>query len=114
MSKDDGIYLGHMLDLADKALTKLRGKSRADFDHDENLQMALTLILQNLGEAARHVSSAGKNALAHLPWKQIVGMRNRIVHDYLHVDYDIVWDVVTVDLPGLADDLRKSLPAASP
>jgi uncharacterized protein with HEPN domain len=45
-----------------------------------------------------------------IPWNRIVGMRNKVVHDYLSVDYDLVWDVVTVNLPQLVADLSKIVP----
>ncbi len=54
-----------------------------------------------IGEAARLVSPEGRSQLSSIPWREITGMRHKIVHDYLNVDDDIVWTVVTVDLPEL-------------
>src|SRR5438046_4301716 len=98
MQKDDLVYTGHMLDMAPKAADKVAGKTRAEYDEDENLRMALAHLIQVIGEAARHVSPEFCRSHATIPWKQIIGMRHRVVHDYLHVDYDIVWAVVSVDL----------------
>jgi uncharacterized protein with HEPN domain len=114
MQKDDVVYTGHMLDTARKATCKVVGKTRAEYDGDENLRMALAHLIQVLGEAARHVSSAMQQAHAEIPWKQIIGMRHKVVHDYLHVDYDIVWAVVTIDLPPLIIDLEKFVPRLVP
>ena len=86
------------------------GKTRGEFDQDENLRMALAHLIQTLGEAARRVSPAFQQIHPEIPWKQIVGMRHKVVHDYLHVDYDIVWGVVTVDLSSLIADLEKVVP----
>jgi uncharacterized protein with HEPN domain len=107
MQKDDFVYTGHMLDTARKATSKILGKTRAEYDQDENLRLALAHLIQTLGEAARRVSPAFQLAHPEVPWKQIVGMRHRVVHDYLHVDYDIVWAVVTTDLPPLIAQLES-------
>jgi len=100
------VYIGHMLDMARKAMEKVQGKSREDFDEDENLRMAIALLIQVIGEAARRVSPVFQQETSHIPWKKITGMRHKLVHDYMHVNYDIVWDVVNVELPRLAQELE--------
>ena len=110
MRKDDLVYVGHMSDMARKALEKNAGKSRSKYDGDETLRMALAHLVQVIGEAARHVSPEFQEAHPGIPWRAIIGMRNKIVHDYLHVDYDLVWDVVAVDLPPLIAELDKVVP----
>lgn len=107
MTKDDRVYVGHMLDLARKAVALLGSKSRAEFDRDEATLLALTHLVQTLGEAARHVSGGFQESHASVPWKEIVGMRNKVVHDYLDVNPDIVWDVVKNELGSLIDKLEK-------
>jgi len=113
MHKDDLVFAGHMLDTARKAAGKVAGKTREDYDRDENLRMALAHLIQILGEAARHISPAFQNSHAEIPWKQIIGMRHKVVHDYLHVDYDIVWAVVNGDLAPLIAQLEKFVPPLS-
>ena len=105
MSPRDAVYVGHMLDMALKAVQKVRGLTRSDFDSDENLRLALTRLIQVIGEAARQVSPAYTAAHPEVPWRDIVGMRHKIVHDYLAVDEDVVWQVVSSDLPQLARHL---------
>jgi len=107
MAKDDLVYIGHMLDMAEKALQLALGKSRADFDSDEALAFGLTYLVQVIGEAARRVGPDLTAAHPEVPWRAIVGMRHRVVHEYLHVDRDIVWDVVTKELVPLVEALRK-------
>ncbi|MEQ1761320.1 MAG: HepT-like ribonuclease domain-containing protein [Vicinamibacterales bacterium] len=101
MSPRDAVYIGHMLDMASKATGKVRGLTREDFDKDENLRLALTRLVQVIGEAARQVSGECAARYPAVPWREIVGMRHKIVHDYLAVDEDVVWQVVTKDLPEL-------------
>ncbi len=109
MQRDELAYVGHMLDMSRKALAKLEGKRRHDYDEDENLRLALAHLVQVIGEAARQVSLTFRDAHPEIPWMEIVGMRSKIVHDYLNVDEDVVWEVVTGDLPPLALALERIL-----
>lgn len=110
MSKDDAVYLGHMLDMARKAVGKTRGIPRAAFDRDENLRLALAHLIQIIGEAARRVSPELRQRHPEIPWSAIIGMRHKVVHDYLDVDEDIVWDVAAVDLPEIVLALERIIP----
>jgi uncharacterized protein with HEPN domain len=107
MPRDDAVYVEHMLETARNAVGKVERKSRADFDADENLRLALAHLIQILGEAASRVSSAFRETHPEIPWSEVIGMRHKIVHDYLGLDYDIVWEVVTRDLPILAGKLER-------
>ena len=110
MPKSDMVYLGHMYDTACDALERMKGKRRADFDSDINLQLALVYLVQTLGESARRITEPTRQAHPTIPWPQIVGMRHKIVHDYMSVDLDIVYEVVTRDLPVLVTELEKIVP----
>jgi uncharacterized protein with HEPN domain len=113
MSPRDLVYVGHMLDMARKAVVKVQNLSRETYDADENLRLALTHLVQVIGEAARRVSREFTAAHPEIPWEDIVGMRHKVVHDYLGVDEDIVWEVVTEDLPKLVETLDPLVPPAS-
>lgn len=89
MFKDDWIYIGHMLDMSRKAVNAVAGKSRSDYNDDEILRMALAHFIQVIGEAARKVSPEFQAAYPQIPWREIVGTRHRIVHDYLNIDEDL-------------------------
>jgi uncharacterized protein with HEPN domain len=107
----DALYLGSMLDTIEKALELLGDRGRGEYDGDEALRLAMAHLVQTIGEAARRVSDEARQRYPAVPWRQIVGMRHRIVHDYLDVDFGIVWQVVTADLPRLLPDLRKTVEA---
>ena len=111
MQKDDMVYVGHMLDMAEKATAKVRGSERSEYDQDENLRLALAHLVQVIGEAARRVSTRFQQAHPEVPWRSIIGIRHKVVHDYLEVDYDIVWGVATVDLPVLVAQLKNIVSA---
>jgi len=110
MPKDDVLYFGHMLDAARGACAAIEGINREAFDADDNLRLAQAHRIQIIGDAARRVSPAGRRADSEIPWRQITGMRHRIVHDYLNVQYNIVWEVVRQDLPALIAALEKFVP----
>ncbi len=110
MPKDDWVYVGHMLDMASKVVEKTSSDSRAQFDADENLRLAVTHLLQVIGEAASHVSSDFRNQHNQIPWKAIIGMRQKVVHDYMNVDEDIVWDTARSEVPSLVERLAAILP----
>ena len=112
MSPRDPVYVGHMLDMARKAVAKTEGVNRDVYERDENLRLALTHLVQVIGEAARHVSREFCNEHPEIPWQEIVGMRHKVVHDYLGVDEDIVWQVVTTDLPKLIPLVERLVPPA--
>jgi uncharacterized protein with HEPN domain len=103
----DELYLGHMLDLARKAAALACGKNRAEYEQDEALRLALLHLVQTIGEAARRVSAGFQSAHPEVPWRQVIGMRHKVVHDYLDVDFGIVWDVVTGELPELTAVLQR-------
>ncbi len=110
MSRDDLVYVGHMLDMVQKAISKVKGTTREQFDADENLRLALTHLIQLIGEAARRVSDEFRSSHPQIPWPAIVGMRHKVVHDYMNVDEDIVWDTAAEELAPLAAELEKLIP----
>jgi uncharacterized protein with HEPN domain len=97
-----------MLDAARKAHGKVAAITRAQFDADENLRLAVTHLLQIIGEAARGVSEGGRGAYASIPWKAVVGMRHKVVHDYFGVDEDVVWNTARNELPPLIGALQAT------
>lgn len=105
--RDNRVYVGHMIDMANKAINFVEGMGREDFDNNELLRLSLTHLLQVIGEAARQVSPDFRSAYPTIPWKAVVGMRSKVVHDYLDVDEDVVWDTVKNDLPFLILELKK-------
>lgn len=112
MPKDDWVYVGHMLDMSLQSQEILSGKNRADYDREVVLRLALTHLVQVIGEAAQQTSKEFQDLYPQVPWREIIGMRHRIVHDYLNVDEDIVWEVVQNDLPRLVSILKNIIPPA--
>ena len=105
---DDIVRLRHMLDAALKALEFVAGRNRGDLDADEQLSLSLTRLLEIIGEAAGKVSEQGRKSCPEIPWPQVVGMRNRLIHGYFEVDLDEIWRTVQEDLPLLISQLQKT------
>ncbi len=110
MSKaDDVVRLRHMLDAVRKVIELTRTSERTDLDKDEKLALAVVRLLEILGEAAKKVSQKCRQDYPAIPWRQIAGARDRLIHGYFDVDLDIVWKIVSVDLPPLVAQLEKAL-----
>lgn len=98
-----------MLDAAKEASSFARDKSREDLDGDRMLVLAILKDLEILGEAANQVSVEAQEEYSDIPWKDIVRMRNRLIHGYFDIDYDIIWKTITEDLPSLIKSLKGIL-----
>jgi uncharacterized protein with HEPN domain len=98
-----------MLDHAREAVEMVRGRSRADLDTDRQLNLSLVRLVEVIGEAANRVPDDFRSRHPQVPWRQTVGMRNRMVHGYDVIDFDILWSVLQKDLPPLIGVLEKIL-----
>ena len=103
------VCLRHMRDHAREAVELARGKTRADLDRDRKFELALTRLVEIIGEAATRVSPATCAQHPAIPWPEILGLRNRIVHGYDKINLDILWNVVADDLPPLIEKLEAIL-----
>ncbi len=102
--RGDAERVAGMLEAAEK-LEAQGAKGRDLFDQDEIVQLALVHLVQIIGEAASRVSDDLRRRHPEIPWRQVVGMRNRVVHGYFEVDLDLLWAVVTLDVPKLRAQL---------
>lgn len=98
-----------MLEAAQHALLFAQGRSRIDLEVDAMFRRATIHCLQEIGEAAAQVDEPTRLAIPQLPWKQIVGMRHRLVHVYFAINLDLVWEVVVRDLPPLVEAVEAAL-----
>lgn len=87
----------------------IQGCNREDLDNDRKLNRSLVRLLEIVGEAASQTSEETRRLHAEWPWNQIVGLRNRLIHGYNEVDFDILWTVLMEDLPPLITQLKRAL-----
>lgn len=110
MSEHDLTRLRDMLDMAQRVQRLVAGKSRPMLEADDML-LGLAVIrgLEVIGEAASKVTSDLQTAYPQVPWKQMIGMRNYLIHAYMNVDLDIVWDSATQSIAELIPQLETIL-----
>ena len=111
MPRDDSAYLLDMLLAARDALSFTEGMSFENFVRDRRTQLSVLKSLEIVGEAAVQVSEDIRRANPDIPWRQIVGMRNRLVHTYFDIDLPLVWDTVHHDL---SDPIARLEPVVPP
>ena len=91
--RDDSVPMRHMLDHAREVVVMVHDRTRPELDADRMFQLALTRLIEIIGEAAARVTPAGQAQYTDIPWPKIVSTRNRIIQGYDTVDYDVVWDI---------------------
>lgn len=109
MPRSDQDRLRHMLEAAQKAMALVEGLTLDDLKADEVRALAVTHLLEILGEAAKGVSQQTQAAKPELPWSQMAATRDRLIHGYFAVDLDIIWQIVQDDLPPVVEGLRDLL-----
>jgi uncharacterized protein with HEPN domain len=105
-------YLQHILDEADYLLRNSAHLTREEFLADETRRRAFVRSLEIIGEAAKKVPNAIRETLPAIEWKAMAGMRDRLIHDYFGVDYELVWDVLKEKIPGLREQVASAIKGA--
>jgi uncharacterized protein with HEPN domain len=95
MRAEDRVRLRHMVEAAESAVQFLAGRQRPDLDQDRMLLFAVVRAIEVLGEAASQVSAETRDTHAGIPWRAIIGMRNRLIHAYFEINTETVWQTVT-------------------
>jgi len=103
MIKNDRVYLDHILEAIDKIQNFTNEISRFDFDRNVMIQDAVIRNVEIIGEATKKISKSLRLSHQEIPWTEIAGMRDKLIHDYFDVDIDVVWKTIEVDLPLLKE-----------
>jgi uncharacterized protein with HEPN domain len=109
MMKDNSVYLHHIVDAIERVERHLAGITREEFFEAELVQDGVVRQLEIIGEAARNLPEGFREEHPDIPWGQIVGMRNRLIHAYFQVDLAIVWEIAELDLPVLRSHIESIL-----
>ena len=104
----DDVRLQHMQDAAKKAVHHSKNRNRSDLDNDEMYALAMVRLVEIIGEAAKHVSQTTRDLYPNVTWRDIAGTRDRLIHAYFDVNYDILWQILSHDLPVLIEQLGES------
>ena len=109
MLNRDYVRLQHMLDASQAAISHLLDKNRNDFDHNRLLLNGVVRELEILGEAASRISQTVREQFPFLPWREMISLRNRLIHAYFDVNNQAIWLVVKESLPPLILQLEAIL-----
>jgi uncharacterized protein with HEPN domain len=106
-AKNDTIFLVHILDSIEKIEKYISGVSRSSFNNDTLVQDGIIRQLEVIGEAVKNISSAIRDVNDHIPWQDIAGMRDKLIHHYFGVDIDQIWETVKGDIPILKASIQS-------
>ena len=109
MEKDDTVYLRHILDAITTIQEYLQGVNEEKFKATRLLQDGVIRQIEIIGEAIRHMSRNIRKAYPEIPWQDIAGMRDKLIHDYFGVDIEKVWNTAQEDLPSLKEQVINIL-----
>lgn len=107
--RSDPERLADILDASQQTRQYVEGYTFEQLVADRKTQDAIVRNLEVMGEAAKHVSSVVKKRHPEIPWRSLAGVRDRLIHDYFGVNYEILWQVITQELPALESNIRKVL-----
>jgi uncharacterized protein with HEPN domain len=105
--KDDRVYIQHILDEIEYLASLRPSLTYDDFLNNKTTEHAVTRALEIIGEAAKNVPDAIKKEHPKIPWKFMTGLRDKVIHGYFAINYDIVWDVIQHKLPEIEPEIRS-------
>jgi uncharacterized protein with HEPN domain len=107
MQDEDRVRLRHMVEASEELQGFIQGRTQLDLESDRMLLFAVIHAIEILGEAASKISAEARVANPQLPWRDIVAMRNRLIHGYFDIDTRIVWKTATEEIPALVPLIRS-------
>lgn len=105
--KDDLIYIEHIIQAINKIIEYTKDISQFEFNKNEMIQDAVIRNIEIIGEATKNISNDLKSVYYNIPWKEMAGMRDKLIHDYMGTDVDVIWKTIEKDIPFLQSLIKK-------
>jgi len=107
MKKDETVFIAHILESIENIETFMENVSKESFFDNKEKQSAIIRQIEIIGEAVKNLPSNFTTKHSNIPWKNIAGMRDKLLHHYFGVDIEKVWKVVKEDIPELKKQIKK-------
>jgi len=106
--KDDLAYIEHIKDAISKIIQYTQKLTREEFEANQMVQDAVIRNFEIIGEATKNISSEITSSYEKIPWKEMAGMRDKLIHNYMGIEIDVIWKTIELDIPDL-DVLLKEI-----
>ena len=107
MHKDDLVYIDHIKRCIQKIKQYIKGHNKEQFIDNELIQDAIARNFEIIGEATKHLSNEFKDSYPNIPWRDIAGMRDKLIHHYMGLDVEVIWKTIEEDIPFLDQALSE-------
>jgi uncharacterized protein with HEPN domain len=107
MEKENSVFINHILDSINAIEDFSKGISQGELKTNRLIQSAIVREIEIIGEAVKNISESFKTNHAEIPWREIVGTRDKMIHHYFGIDLTILWNIIKLDLPLLKKQILK-------
>ena len=107
MKKDPLVFVEHILESIERVESFTSGITKDDFNLSELIQSAVVRQIEIIGEATKNIPMSFRDKYPSIPWKEIVGTRDKMIHHYFAIDLNLTWEIIKVHLPKLKKDILK-------
>lgn len=109
MQRDNSVYLHHIHDAITRIEEYTNGVDRFTFLNESLIQDGVIRQIEIIGEAVKHLSKPFKESYPNIPWQDIAGMRDQLIHEYFGIEMEIVWNTITDDIPSFKKTIQEIL-----
>ena len=109
MKKEPLVFVEHILESIKDVESFIRGVPKKSFMKNKEKQSAVVRQIEIIGEASKNIPENFKDKYSHISWKEIIGARDKIIHHYFGIDLEIVWEIITINLPELKKQVEEIL-----